>query len=180
MTAPALPAAAALLVIDLQAGMFDGAAVPPIHDAEGLVTRVRQVIGWARQTGRPVAFIRHDGAAGEPLAPGAPGWPVLAALGQADDEPTFGKTVGNAFSNPALRDWLGHIRNVVLVGAQSDHCITASTTGALARGLGVTLVADAHSTWGDGTETADQIIHRCNTDLAAAGARLVESSTVSD
>src|SRR5580692_11372009 len=95
-----------VLVIDLQTGMFDGVAEPPIHDAEGLAERARAVIAWARQSGRQVAFVRHDGPEGDPLAPGQPGWPVWPALGQAQDEPTFSKSVGDAFSNTALRDWL--------------------------------------------------------------------------
>ena len=95
-----------IIVIDLQTGMFDGAVEPPIHDAAGVAARVRAVMEWARRTGRPIAFVRHDGPKGDPLAPGAPGWPVWPALGQAEDEPTFAKDVGNAFSNAALAQWV--------------------------------------------------------------------------
>src|SRR5947207_1082953 len=91
--------AAPVIVIDLQTGLLDGVAEPPLHNADRLVARARQVIGWARRTGRKVAFVRHDGPSGDSLEPGAPGWPVWPALGQAAEEPTFGKTEGNAFSN---------------------------------------------------------------------------------
>ena len=67
---------AAVLVIDLQVGMFNGVFEPPIHDATNLVQRVRQVTDWARRTGRKVGYVRHDGGKGDPLAPGEPGWPV--------------------------------------------------------------------------------------------------------
>ncbi|WP_292217467.1 isochorismatase family protein, partial [Mesorhizobium sp.] len=56
---------APLIVIDLQTGMFDGRFEPPIHDAEGIVARARAVIDWARESGRKVAFIRHDGPQGD-------------------------------------------------------------------------------------------------------------------
>ncbi|RWG08465.1 isochorismatase family protein, partial [Mesorhizobium sp.] len=72
-TAPS--AAAPLIVIDLQTGMFDGRFDPPIHDADVIAERARKLIDWARKTGRKVAFVRHDGPAGDPLAPGASGWP---------------------------------------------------------------------------------------------------------
>jgi nicotinamidase-related amidase len=172
--------AAAVLVIDLQTGMFDGVAEPPLHDADGLAQRVRQVLAWARRTGWKVAFIRHDGRAGDSLAPGAAGWPVWPALGQADDEPTFSKSVGDAFSNPDLAAWIAEqgVSEVVLMGAQTDQCVAATTAGALAAGLEVTVVADAHSTWPWAGETAVQIIDRHNAQFAAHGARLVSAAAL--
>jgi nicotinamidase-related amidase len=163
-----------VIVIDLQTGMFDGVFEPPIHGAERLVGHVRSVIDWARREGHPVGFIRHDGAAGDPLAPGKPGWAVWHALGQAADEPTFSKSVGDAFSNPALGEWVGGAGGVILLGAQTDACVAATVKGALERGLAVTVVADAHSTWDYNGETAPQIIARENAAFAAAGASVVE------
>ena len=169
-----------MIVIDLQTGMFDGVAEPPIHGAAALVERVRAVLDWARRTGRKVAFIRHDGPKGDPLAPGAAGWPVWPALGQADDEPTFAKRVGDAFSQPALVDWLANqgAVEVVLLGAQTNECVASTVRGALERGLQVTVVADAHSTWDFGGETADQIIARHNAAFEGVGARLVTTTAL--
>lgn len=169
-----------VLVIDLQTGMFDGVFEPPIHDAEALTARTRAVTDWARKAGHPVAFVRHDGPDGDPLAPGRPGWPVWPALGQGDDEPTFGKSVGDAFSNPDLAAWIAGLgaEGVVLLGAQTDHCVAATLKGALAAGLKVTLVADAHSTWDQGDETAPQIIARHNAAFAEAGARVVTTAAL--
>ena len=167
-----------VIVIDLQTGMFDGVNEPPINDADGLVERVRVVTTWARRTGRKVAFIRHDGAPGDGLAPGKPGWPVWPALGQAADEPTFSKSVGDSFSNPELGAWVkgAGVDRVILLGAQTDQCVAATVGGALERGLGVTVVADAHGTWDWNGETAAQIIARHNADFAAKGATVVATA----
>lgn len=176
-----LPAARApLIVIDLQTLMFDCVAEPALHDADGLVERVRAVIAWARAGGRKVAFIRHDGPEGDPLAPGAAGWPVWPALGQAEHEPTFGKSVGNAFSNPELGLWLARqgADEVILLGAQSDYCVAATVKGAIAAGLNATVVSDAHSTWDFGGESAAEIITRQNAAFAAAGASLVAAASL--
>src|SRR4051794_40201646 len=70
----AMPNLAPLIVIDLQTNMFDGRVEPPIHDAPGIAERTRSLIDWARRSGRKIAFVRHDGPAGDPLAPGEPGW----------------------------------------------------------------------------------------------------------
>ncbi len=167
----------ALLVIDLQIAMFHSPDFPPIHNAPALISTVRAVITKARDQGWPIAFIRHDGAAGDPLEPNSAGWPVLPALGQADDEPTFGKQVGDAFSDEALCDWIAHhgIDHVILVGAQSEHCITASHNGALSRGIDVTVVKDAHSTWDSDAGSADEIIDRQNQQFAQQGSRVIAS-----
>ncbi len=171
---------AAVLVIDLQTAMFDGVLTPPLHDAEALVGRVRRILDWARASGRKIAFIRHEESAGEPLAKGAPGWPVWPALGQADDEPTFPKNVGDAFSEPTLGAWLKEngVGEVVLLGAQTDCCVAATVQGALANGLAVTVIGDAHSTWNAGGETAAQIIARQNSAFSAAGARVLTAEAL--
>ena len=95
-------------------------------------------------------------------------------------EPTFSKTVGAAFSQPALVDWIAEqgVGEVVLLGAQSDQCVAATVKGGLERGLNVTVVADAHSTWDYGGETADEIVARQNRAFEAAGARLVTTQAL--
>jgi nicotinamidase-related amidase len=172
--------AAPIIVIDLQTGMFDGAVEPPLHDSTGLVGRVRAVMEWARRTGRKIAFVRHDGPEGDSLAPGAPGWPVSPALGQAEDEPIFAKSVADAFSNPALAQWLADqgADEVVLLGAQTDQCVAATIKGAAKAGLRVTVVSDAHSTWDSGDETAEEIIARHNAAFAIAGVNLVTTQSL--
>ena len=180
MSALNLAATAPLIVIDLQTGMFDGVCEPPIHDAEGIAGRARALIDWARRGGRKVAFVRHDGPTGDPLAPGEPGWPVWPALGQAADEPTFAKSVGDAFSNTALGEWVAGqgAGEVVLVGAQTDFCVAATVKGAFAAGLGVTVVSDAHSTLDTAGESAGEIIARHNAAFAAAGVNLVTTKAL--
>ena len=171
---------AVVIVIDLQTGMLDGVAEPPLHDAEALVERAKAVIDWARRTRRKVAFVRHDGPAGDSLAPGAPGWPIWPALGQAEHEPTFSKSVGDAFSNVTLGRWVAEqgAREVVLLGAQTDECVAATVGGAIEAGLSVTVVRDAHSTVSWTAETVPQIIERHNAAFAAAGVTLVTTESL--
>lgn len=171
---------APVVVIDLQTGMFDGVFEPPIHEADATLERAKTVIAWARSQGRRVAFVRHDGPEGDPLAPGQPGWPIWAALGQAEDEPTFSKTVRDAFTNPELGEWIAGqgAGEVILLGAQTDFCIAATMRGAMSAGLAVTVVSDAHSTLDSPVESASDIIIRHNREFAAAGARLATTSAL--
>jgi nicotinamidase-related amidase len=171
---------AAIIVIDLQTGLLDGVAEPPLYDADALIGRAKAVLDWARRTRRKVAFVRHDGPAGDSLAPGAPGWPIWPALGQAEHEPTFSKSVADAFSNVLLGQWLADhgVGEVVLLGAQTDVCLAGTVTGAIEAGLRVTVVQDAHSTvsWTD--ETVPQIIERHNAAFAAADVYLVTTEAL--
>jgi len=171
---------APVIVIDLQTNMFDGAIEPPIHVADTIAARTRKVIEWARREGRKVAFIRHDGPEGDPLAPGEPGWPVWPALGQNDEEPTFSKTVRNSFSNPKLSAWLAELNasEVILLGAQTDFCVAGTVEGAIANGLKVTIISDAHSTLDQPGEAASSIINRYNAQFADAGVNLVTTDAL--
>ena len=164
---------APIIVIDLQTGMFDGIVAPPLYDADGLVSRVRAILAWARRTGRGIAFIQQNSEKGDQLEPGQPGWFIWPALGKAPDEPIFGKSIENAFSNPDLLGWVKGqgADDVIVIGAATNHCVASTVQGAMAAGLGVTVVSDAHST--GSSPSAVDIIAAHNAAFASTGARLV-------
>ncbi|KAJ3115156.1 Cysteine hydrolase [Physocladia obscura] len=166
----------AVIVVDMQTAMLEAGSAVRLDGSEQLVAKAQQVLAWARAAeGAAVCFVRHDDAeAGAALAPDSPGWRVLDALGQRAAEPTFAKSVGNAFSNPALGAWVG-ARPVLLLGAQSDMCVDATATAALALGLKVAVVSDAHGTVAYGGSTANQIIALHNAKWRDAGAVLVSA-----
>jgi len=174
---------APVLVIDLQTAMFQGDPAGVLAHASDLVKKVRSILAWARTSGHPVCFVRHDAEdARDPLFPGEPGWPVWPALGQLHNERTFSKSVGDAFSNPELVRWIGALDmpEVIVLGAQSDYCIAATVKGGLARGIAVTVVSDAHSTCPSATQSADEIINDHNLMFERLGARLVSSARLAN
>ena len=170
----------ALVVIDLQTAMLDGVMFPPMFEHEALLTRVAGLLAAARRAGAPVAFVRHDGDPGEPLARGARGWPIHPAITPLEGEPIFEKTVGDAFAQTDLAGWLiaRDAGEIVLMGAQTDFCVNATFGGAKARNLPIAIVADAHSTWPSNGETAAQIIARYNAAFAEGGARLTSADAL--
>ncbi|HEX4181734.1 MAG TPA: cysteine hydrolase family protein [Caulobacteraceae bacterium] len=164
----------AIIVIDLQTAMLDGVHFPPLHDHERLIDNTNRLTAWARTTGAPVAYVRHDGDPGEAIERGATGWPIHPAVAPVEGEPIFEKTVGDAFAETNLAGWLRGrgIDEVILLGAQTDQCVNATCHGALERGFAVTIAADAHSTVDWKGETAAQIIARHNKMFAELGARV--------
>ena len=59
---PSVPDHAAVLVIDVQRGLF--CTKPAPFEAEAVVARINAVMERARQAGAPVIFIQHDGEVG--------------------------------------------------------------------------------------------------------------------
>ncbi len=72
----------ALVVIDMQVGLFEGD--PPRQDADGVIRRVNEIAKAVRTTGGIVIFIQHedDGS----LTPGSEGWEILPSLDRVDTD----------------------------------------------------------------------------------------------
>ena len=168
----------ALVVMDLQRGMFEGAG-GPLHEAEKLLRRVGAMIAKARLRGQPIIFVRHDGGPGDELERGTALWPIhprVAPLsGPGIDEPIVDKTQPSAFAKTDMKKVLQArgIESLVICGAQSDCCIAATAKAARKAGYAVTVVADAHSTFDSRHGKAKDLRAAVNAELAGMGIELV-------
>ena len=156
----------ALLIVDAQVNMFEP---EPAHEAAALLRRLRDLTESARRSGVPVVFVRNNGTEGDPDQPGTAGWEICPALLSAEgDEPIVDKFESNSFAGTGLGDQLRAlgVDTVAIAGLQSEYCIQATARGALAEGLHVVLISDAHSTFDD-DQPAAAIIDTINADLAA-------------
>jgi nicotinamidase-related amidase len=169
----------ALLVIDLQCGMFANPAAPP-HDGEAVVSRIADMIERARAAGAPVIFVQHDGGAGNPLAQGQPGFPFRPELAPRAGDPVVVKNHCSAFQGTDLADILaaGEIDRVTICGMQTEFCVDTSCRAAYERGVRVTLASDAHSTFDSPALPAEAIIRHHNTLLGDGFARLREAAAI--
>jgi nicotinamidase-related amidase len=157
----------ALLLIDVQANMFD-----PAHEVAGsgpLLERLRGLLERARDAGAPVVFVRNAGGEGDPDVPGTPGWEIHSELEPADGELVLDKTTCDTFETTHLDDELEArgITRVVIAGLQSDYCIRETTLGALELGYDVTLASDGHSTYDGKGRKARAITAAVNEELGA-------------
>jgi nicotinamidase-related amidase len=169
----------ALLVIDLQRGMFGGAAAP--HDGEAVLARVAGLLEQARSGTVPVLHVRHDGGAGDPLERGTPGWEIHPAVAPETGEPIIDKDRCSAFDLTDLDRRLaaGGITRLVIAGMQTEFCIDTNCRAAHARGYAVTLVGDGHTTFDGPDIPAVRIIAHHNRTLSYGGfVRLVEAAAV--
>jgi len=135
----------ALLVIDVQNGVVDGA-----HARDAVVANIGALVEKARRERVPVIWVQHSD--GE-LASGSNEWRIVPELTPAKTEPLVAKSYGDAFEDTTLETALSGlgVGRLMVVGAETDECIRSTLHGALVRGYDTTLVSDAHTT-GDKTE----------------------------
>ena len=155
---PSVPDHTAVLVIDVQAGLFCGEAA--VFEAEAVIARIDQVTAKARQAGAPVIFIQHDGdPRGDYLVPSTEGWKLHPDLvGRAGDL-VVRKTTCDAFYGTALEGTLRArgITTLLLMGYATEFCVDATLRSAASKDFRVIVVADAHTTSDNPVLKADQV-----------------------
>lgn len=146
----------ALLVIDVQAGLFDGDKRP--GDAAAVIERINGLAERARRAQVPVIYVQHE-REGSPLAHGSPGWALARDLQPAPLDVRLRKTTPDSFLHTRLEPLLQEhdIKHLVICGYASEFCVDTTTRRAAALGYTVTLAADAHTTHDKPHASAEQI-----------------------
>jgi len=158
----------ALIIIDMQVGVFDGSIVPSVFRADNLLANVVQLIEKARKSSIPIIFVQHKGDSGHPLEYQSRGWHIHPELSILDEDLVVEKQTPDSFFNTDLQDNLvsKNINRLVIAGIQTEFCIDTTCRRAFSMGYEVTLVEDAHSTWDTDQLTASQIINHHNSSLS--------------
>ncbi len=171
---------AALLVIDLQVGAFEGMLIPAIDGASELLVRITALVDAARNANSPVIFIQHNAPEGELLAAGTESWQIHPSVAPVDGEIVICKRQSSAFESTELRQVLNEagVETIVTCGLQSEHCITSTCISALELGLDVMVAEDGHSTWTTEQDEASEIVERQNLQLKSRGARIEPVATL--
>ncbi len=134
----------------MQVGVFDGSAIPPVSAADKLLSNISQLIKEARKEAIPIIFVQHNGENGHPLERKTIGWDFHPKLDVTDKDLIVQKSTPDSFYDTDLQDILrsNKIRKVVIAGIQTEFCIDTTCRRAFSMGYEITLVKDAHSTWG--------------------------------
>ncbi len=167
------PAATALLVIDVQEGMFRKST--PVHCAEQMLSNINLLIGRAREAGVKVIFIQHCDA--HFLVDGTPDWQLHSALELHETDVQIKKQKSNAFEGTSLDGQLQSmgITHLVVTGMVTHGCVKNTCLGAVKSGYQVVLVGDAHSSF---SKEAAQLIDEWNTKLGQQGVTVLPSSEI--
>jgi nicotinamidase-related amidase len=155
---PTVPEHTAVLVIDVQTGLF--CAEPAPFEAEAVIARINEVTAKAREAGAPVFFVQHDGVpGGEDVVPFTEGWKLHPDLVVLPGEPVIRKTTCDVFYGTALEAELRirGITTLVLMGYATDFCVDTTLRNAVSKDFGIIVVADAHTTADNPILKADQV-----------------------
>jgi nicotinamidase-related amidase len=164
-----------LLLIDVQRNML--LPPEPVPGASAVAPAIAGILDRARHAGAPVIHVRNNGGPDDPDAPGTTGWELVHNV--AGHEAIVDKDTPDSFAGTDLGSLLAGASDVVIVGMQSQYCVRETSLAALRRGLGVLLVRGAHATYDDGEHSAAEISAAIETELAQAGARIVDPGDVS-
>jgi nicotinamidase-related amidase len=132
----------ALLVIDVQHGLFDQHPRP--YEADAVVNRINALASRARDAGVPVVFVHHETKGGE-LAYGSQNWELAQRLNFQRGDVMLRKTTPDSF-----------LRTDLLALLESWNTL----------GFPVVLAADAHTTHDKDHASGDQIRRHHNETLS--------------
>ena len=162
----------ALLMIDIQNAMFGPDEI--CHQPERILANAADLLVRARAAGTPVYFVQHcEGEGG--FKPGSTGWQIHAKVAPNTGEPVTEKWACSSFYKTDLDQRLraAGIDTLVIAGLQSEFCVDTACRVAQTLGYGVTLAADAHSTFDNPVLPADKIIAHHNRLLSGIVERVV-------
>jgi nicotinamidase-related amidase len=174
----------ALILIDIQAG-FDDPKWGPRNNPCAEQNARRILLAW-RAAGRPVFHVQHASREPDsPLHPSRPGFLLKSSVLPENGEPVITKNVNSAFIGTNLEEQLQArgIRELVIAGLTTAHCV--STTARMAGNLGYTvyLISDATAAFQltnpDGTLCDAETVHLVSlTTLHGEFAEVVDTESI--
>jgi nicotinamidase-related amidase len=121
----------AILIIDLQEGLFDGAGKP--YDYANTINRINILTGLARERQLPVIFIQHEQADG-PLQYNSNNWSLVSELNVEPSDYVVRKTTPNSFLRTNLDEILKkkNVNNLIICGYATEFCVDTTVRAAAA------------------------------------------------
>ncbi|WP_300630628.1 cysteine hydrolase family protein [Pseudomonas sp.] len=172
--------AAALLIIDMQRGLYDGPQKP--FERERVLHTINQLIRRARTANAPILVARHTGPAGSPIEAGSSLWQLWGGL-EVDEsrDYLFNKTRPSCFLGTDLAQKLAQTRisELVIVGMKTQFCVDTTCRVAVELGFSVVLPQDGHTCMVTPALTAMAIIDHHNETLAGVFVKRMSAAEVS-
>lgn len=152
----------ALLIVDAQVNMFEeGSAVQNSHH---LLETIGRIVTRARDERIPVIYVQHNGKPGDPDETDSPGWRIHERVSPQDGDVIVQKRTPDAFHETPLDSILNDskISRLIIMGVQTENCISFTCHHARIAGYMITLVKDGHSTFDSNILTAEQTVAHYN------------------
>ncbi|HTL07852.1 MAG TPA: isochorismatase family cysteine hydrolase [Chitinophagaceae bacterium] len=142
-----------LLVIDAQ-NEFSAKGKRPLTGHEEALQAIKKIVALYRQSGKPIAWIRHHNLPHESPAfiPGSWGAEFSPGMGPLENSPIekeFQKNVYGAFTGTNIKDWLQHLKpkGILIVGYFTHGCVSTTAREAIMAQYDVSLDTEATASW---------------------------------
>ena len=169
----------ALLIIDMQTGLYDGPQKP--FERERVLATINQLIQRARNANAPIFVARHTGPEGSPIAAGSPLWQLWHGLDVDESRDNlFNKTRPSCFLGTDLAQQLNaaQVNELVIVGMKTQFCLDTTCRVAVELGYSVILPEDGHTCMDTPALSAHAIIEHHNATLAGAFVKRVRAMDI--
>nr|CAP48093.1 putative integron gene cassette protein [uncultured bacterium] len=155
----------AIIIIDLQKGLFEQAGKP--FDYDNVISKINRLSQTAREHKIPVLFVQHE-TAGEPLKHGSNGWALVDELIVKSTDHVVRKTTPNSFLRTNLEELLKSetVENIIVCGYATEFCVDSTIRAGAALGYQIQIVSDAHTTHNKAHASAETIIEHHNKTLS--------------
>lgn len=155
----------ALLVIDVQGGLFDPQPGP--FEGDAVINRINRITAMARAAGVPVVYVQHEQEE-TVLEYGSSGWQLQAGLNVGKNDFFVRKTTPDSFHGTNLQQVLADhsVDTLVICGYASEFCVDTTVRRAAALGFSVLIAADAHTTHDKAHLKAERIREHHNRTLS--------------
>lgn len=140
----------ALVLIDVQQGFEDVLYWGGQRNNPGAEENINELLQLWRKLSLPVYHVKHCSVNPQsPLYPGKPGNDFMPFALPGSDEPVIAKNVNSAFIGTSLQHQLidSGIKDLVLAGFTTDHCVSTTTRMAGNLGFNAFVVEDAAATF---------------------------------
>ncbi|RMA89342.1 MULTISPECIES: cysteine hydrolase family protein [Enterobacter] len=156
----------ALLIIDMQQGLFRGPVSPCSTDA--VLANIRLLIANARHAQVPIFFARHVGPDHSPFSAQGPLTQLIPELDVKEQDIVFTKRYPSCFRDTELLRELNQrgIKQLVIAGMKTEFCVDTTCRAAPELGFRTVLISDAHTTMDNAHLSATDIIAHHNSTLA--------------
>lgn len=144
-----------LLVVDVQRGLMEEGP----YRGKDVLQGIQSLISACRKSGVEVVYVCHDGGAGSGLEPGTDGFEICAEIAPQGREKVFVKRYNSAFLKTGLKEYLDRkgIREIILVGMQTEYCIDSTCKAAFELGYRVLIPEGTITTFDNGPLSAAQL-----------------------
>lgn len=168
----------ALVVIDMQQGLFRGPASP--HSADAVLSNICLLIAKARQAQVPIFFARHTGPDNSAFSEQSPLTQLIPEMDvNVEQDIVFIKKHPSCFRETGLQLQLIQrgVKRLVITGMKTEFCVDTTCRIASELGFKTVLISDAHTTMDNEHLSANEIIGHHNVTLAGP---FVTVSTAAD